>query len=78
MPKCKFRSYLLHQRQAFIAHRLWITVGPGIYRTPSVDYIRAGYISHTVWLTVGPDIYCTPSVDYTSARHLLHTVCGLQ
>ena len=59
MPKCKFRSYLLQQRQAYIVHRLWITVGPDIFCTPSVDYSTAGRLF-------------TPSVDYSTAGHFLH------
>jgi hypothetical protein len=65
VPKCKFRSYLLHQRQAYIVHRLWITLGQVIFCTPSVDYSTAGRLF-------------TPSVDYSRAGHLLYTFCGLQ
>ena len=64
MPKCKFRSYLLHQRQAFIVHCLWITVGADIY-VHRLDHSRSGHL-------------CTPSVDYSRAGHVLYIICGLQ
>jgi len=70
VPKCKFRSYLLQQRQAYIVHRLWITVGPDIFCTPSVDYSTAGrlFTPSVDYSTAGH--FCTPSVDYSRAGHL--------
>jgi hypothetical protein len=47
VPKCKFRSYLLHQRQVFIVHCLWVTVGSDIY-LHRLDYRRSGHLLHTV------------------------------